>query len=188
VSRGINENISYKGRVFHVQTEERGRERPALVCTLFYGGVILSEERLSYDDADVSSGRFQEMLSGIHNQMIENLRNGLYDDKINALPGTGEPVGASGAADPLAILFRTHLLPSLSRDLETELSEQEVLTISEKIPLLKGASEKDRYLLLCAEIYSLIKDRCDMEVFKKFVKRWSSELRFRPDVPGNGPR
>jgi len=183
VNRGINENVSYKGRVFHVQTEERGRDRRALVCTLFYGGVILSEERFAYEDTDASPGRFQEMLRRLHNKMIENLVSGLYDDKIKAFPVAEEV----SEYDPIEVLFRTHLLPSLSSELNTDLSERDVQSIAERIPLMKGASEKDRFLLLCAEIYSRVKDRCDSEAFKHLVKRWSSELRFRPDTPSDGP-
>jgi len=188
VSQGINENVRYKGRVFHVQTEERGGERPVLVCTLFYGGVILSEERLTYQDI-LNSDRFQEMVKqlrmDIHRRMVENLKKGLYDEKIESFP---ESEGASGRAssdeeDTLENLFRSYLLPSLNRELKTDLPEHEVLAISEKIPYLKGGSEKERYLSLCAEIYSRVKDRCDKEAFKSLVKRWSAEIRFHAGAP-----
>ncbi len=196
MSQGINENIRYKGIVFHVQTEERGKERPVLVCTLFYRGLILSEERLEYRDiinsenSDPFHNPVNQLRKDIHKQMIENLRKGLYDEKIKtflASEGTSEE-GTSLTADKDALgpLFRNYLLPSLSRDLKVDLPEHEVFAISEKIPFLKGSSKKERYLSLCAEIYSRVKDRCDKEAFKSLVKKWSTGIRSHADVPPDG--
>ncbi len=190
MSQGINENIEYRGRVFHVQTEERGKERPVLVCTLFYRGLILSEKRLAYRDI-INSGHFQEQLDqlrrDIHKQMIEKLQKGLYDEKIAAfLDSEGvseEATSLTADEDALEPLFKSYLLPSLSRDLKVDLPEHEVLAISEKIPFLKGASKKERYLSLCAEIYSRVKDRCDKEAFKSLVKKWSTGIRLHTDAP-----
>ncbi|GMT47812.1 MAG: hypothetical protein IEMM0007_1378 [bacterium] len=192
MGQGINENIRYKGRVFHVQTEERGKEIAVLVCTLFYGGMILCEERLAYQDI-INSDRFHEQVDqlskNIHRQMIENLMKGLYDEKIDALPmseGASEEatsLTATADEDALEYLFRSYLLPSLSRDLKVDLPEHEALAISEKIPFLKGSSKKERYLSLCAEIYARVRDRCDKEAFKSLVKKWSTGIRFHADVP-----
>ncbi len=190
MGQGVNENIRYRGRVFHVQTEERGKERPVLVCTLFYRGVILSEERLAYQDiikSDPFHNLVNQLAKDIHRQMIENLRKGLYDDKIKSLPESEETsaVAASFAADEddLESLFKSYMLPSLSRDLKVDLPEHEVLAISEKIPFLKGSSKKERYLSLCAEIYSRVKDMCDKEAFKSLVRKWSTEIRLHTDAP-----
>lgn len=190
MSQGVNENIRYKGRVFHVQTEERGKERPVLVCTLFYRGMILCEERLEYQGI-INSDCFQEQVNqlskDIHKQMIENLKKGLYDEKIDAFPmSEGAPEEATSLTadeDALEYLFRSYLLPSLIRNLKLDLPEHEVLAISEKIPFLKGSSKKERYLSLCAEIYSMVKDRCDIETFKSLVKKWSTGIRFHVDAP-----
>ncbi len=190
MSQGINENIEYRGRVFHVQTEERGKERPVLVCTLFCRGLILSEKRLAYQDI-INSGHFQEQLdqlrSDIHKQMLEKLQEGLYDEKIEAfLDSEGvseEATSLTADEDALEPLFKSYLLPSLSRDLKVDLPEHEVLAISEKIPFLKGSSKKERYLSLCAEIYSRVKDRCDKEAFKSLVKKWSTKIRLHTDAP-----
>ncbi|MEC4685601.1 MAG: hypothetical protein VST71_07710 [Nitrospirota bacterium] len=172
-----------------MQTEERGKERPVLVCTLFYRGLILSEERLAYQDI-IKSDPFQNLVNqlrkDIHRQMIENLLKGLYDEKIKAFlvtEGASAEEISPADEDDLESLFISYMLPSLSRDLKVDLPEHEVLAISEKIPLLKGSSKKERYLSLCAEIYSRVKDMCDKEAFKGLVKKWSTEIRLHTDVP-----
>ncbi len=195
MGQGINENIEYRGRVFHVQTEERGKDRPLLVCTLFYRGVILSEERLAYQDiikSDPFHNLVNQLRKDIHRQMIENLTKGLFDEKIKAFlvsEGVSEEATSLAAEEEtLEHLFKGYLLPSLGRDLKVDLPEHEVLAISEKIPFLKGSSKKERYLSLCAEIYSRVKDRCDKEAFRSLVKKWSTDIRFHADASGDGFR
>ena len=47
---GFNHNLRYKGRVFHIQTEDGGRDNPTIITHVFLGGVILSTARQSYRD------------------------------------------------------------------------------------------------------------------------------------------
>lgn len=47
---GFNHNIVYKGKTYHIQTEDGGREHPQIVTHAFLGGVILDTVRKSYRD------------------------------------------------------------------------------------------------------------------------------------------
>lgn len=47
---GFNHNILYKGKTYHIQTEDGGKEHPQIVTHAFLGGVILDTVRQSYGD------------------------------------------------------------------------------------------------------------------------------------------
>jgi len=151
---------------------------------------------LAYQDiikSDPFHNLVKQLGKDIHRQMIENLRKGLYDEKIKTFLASEETSAEATSLavdvneDDLESLFKSYLLPSLSSDLNVDLPEHEVLAISEKIPSLKGSSKKERYLSLCAEIYSRVKDMCDKEAFKRLVKKWSTEIRLHTDAPRTNP-
>jgi len=47
---GFNHNVTYKGEVFHVQTEDSGVNNPPILTLLYRGGVILCSKKTSYAD------------------------------------------------------------------------------------------------------------------------------------------
>lgn len=47
---GFNHNLQYKGKTYHIQTEDGGRENPNIVTHAFLGGVILDTVRQAYGD------------------------------------------------------------------------------------------------------------------------------------------
>jgi hypothetical protein len=47
---GFNHNIKFRGKVFHVQTEDGGKDNPQIVTHVFLGGVILDSVCHPYDD------------------------------------------------------------------------------------------------------------------------------------------
>jgi hypothetical protein len=47
---GFNHNIKFRGKVYHVQTEDGGKENPKVVTHVFMGGVILDTVTFPYDD------------------------------------------------------------------------------------------------------------------------------------------
>ncbi len=176
MARGINENVRYRGRTFHIQTEERGRGHPVVVSSLFYRGMILSELRVASDRGGTGPA---DLRAEVHGRMVEGLKKGLYDEKIEAclsfLEG-GLTRGASADEDALLRLLREQLLPSLSRELGVELSCDDLLSIREGMARTEGRTMKERFLSLCAELYLRVKDRCDREGFRALVRRWSLSL------------
>ncbi|ATB27957.1 hypothetical protein [Melittangium boletus] len=79
---GFNHNIKYKGRVYHVQTEDSGVNNPHIITHLFVGGNILASKKTSYADilnAESLSEVVRELMEEQHKEMLRNLINGVYD-------------------------------------------------------------------------------------------------------------
>ena len=47
---GFNHNIRFRGKVYHVQTEDGGKGNPMVITHVFHGGGILDSLRQPYDD------------------------------------------------------------------------------------------------------------------------------------------
>src|SRR3989304_4381825 len=74
---GFNHNILYKGKTYHIQTEDGGRENPSIVTPAFLGGVILGTLRPEYRDPPPDPARRR--------------RPGEPDHRAPRLPRRGEP-------------------------------------------------------------------------------------------------
>ena len=125
---GFNTNIKYKGRTFHVQTEDSGHANPKIITLLYEGGVILTSKKSSYEDR-VSAENLQsvvkELMEEQHGEMVRSLKAGLLDDVItgnatqSGAGGTGKKAAKSSRAPafgegivtdrPLDELILTHL-------------------------------------------------------------------------------
>ncbi|HXX31389.1 MAG TPA: hypothetical protein VEJ89_11865 [Myxococcaceae bacterium] len=79
---GFNHNVSHKGRVFHVQTEDSGVNNPTIVTLLYVGGNILASKKTSYAEL-VGSPNLPELvrqrMEDQHKQMLKNVVAGKYD-------------------------------------------------------------------------------------------------------------
>ena len=47
---GFNTDVKYKGVIYHVQTEDKGRGNPIIETLIYKGGEILGSRRLPYAD------------------------------------------------------------------------------------------------------------------------------------------
>jgi hypothetical protein len=79
---GFNHNIKYKGRVYHVQTEDSGVGNPHLITHLFVGGNILASKKASYAhllaEPDLEKV-VRDLMEAQHKEMLRNLVNGGFD-------------------------------------------------------------------------------------------------------------
>jgi hypothetical protein len=78
---GYNHNVKYKGRIYHVQTEDSGPGNPRLFTHLYFEGTILASKRHEYDAAsaeDVVRG----LMQGQHKAILKDLKQSLLDDKL----------------------------------------------------------------------------------------------------------
>jgi len=79
---GFNHNLLYKGKTYHIQTEDGGREHPQIVTHAFLGGVILDTVRQSYGDL---LGRqdweeaIRDRMKAQHLEEIRKLFSGAFD-------------------------------------------------------------------------------------------------------------
>lgn len=87
---GFNHNLVYKGKTYHIQTEDGGREHPQIVTHAFLGGVILDTVRQSYKDL---LGRpdweeaIRDRMKAQHLEEIRKLFSGTFD------PSPADPAG-----------------------------------------------------------------------------------------------
>ncbi|MFH2007130.1 MAG: hypothetical protein ABI333_11135 [bacterium] len=102
---GYNHNLKYRGRVYHVQTEDSGLDNPHIFTHLFHDGTILNTLKQDYNDllGDASweeklRGRMQEQ----HKDMMKGLVKGSFDDKIVGFFGDLE--AAEAEEMPMATL------------------------------------------------------------------------------------
>ena len=78
---GYNTNISYKGKVYHVQTEDSGQTNPVIVTLLYAQGAILASKKTSYthiiDEPDWKE-KVRTLMKEQHKIMIKELVSGKY--------------------------------------------------------------------------------------------------------------
>ncbi|MDY0003020.1 MAG: hypothetical protein RBU30_17095 [Polyangia bacterium] len=87
---GYNHNLKYKGRVYHVQTEDSGLDNPHIFTHLFHDGTILSTAKQEYkdllSDPDWES-KLRTRMQSQHKDMMKELVKGGCDERIVAFFG-----------------------------------------------------------------------------------------------------
>jgi protein TonB len=96
MSNGINTNVEFRGEVYHVQTEDGGRDRPMLKTVVFIDGVAVATVETSYaklaGSEDFSEKEVARRLTAQHWKAAADLRMGrLYLDADRRV----QPSGAS---------------------------------------------------------------------------------------------
>ena len=79
---GFNHNLKHKGKIYHIQTEDGGKDNPQIITHAFLGGVILDTVRQAYNDL-LEIPNWQEALRGRmkaqHLEEIRKLFSGAFD-------------------------------------------------------------------------------------------------------------
>lgn len=55
---GYNTDVEHEGVVYHVQTEDKGKQTPIILSLVYVGGAVLASKRSRYDD--LLTGEFDE--------------------------------------------------------------------------------------------------------------------------------
>ena len=80
---GFNTDVEYEGRVFHVQTEDKGRGNPVVESLVYSGGEIVGSRRASYDELakspQYSEAEVLRRMESQHQALIRDIRNGRFD-------------------------------------------------------------------------------------------------------------
>ena len=82
---GFNTNIRHRSVLFHVQSEDSGREHPHIITHLYHGGTIIFSEKSSYADRVNEAnlpGIVRELMEGQHKAVLKRLRAGDFDEPI----------------------------------------------------------------------------------------------------------
>jgi hypothetical protein len=99
---GYNTNVPYKGKLYHIQTEDNGLKNPLVITLLYYKGTILASKKSSYADL-VSSPDYKEKVRELmkeqHKAMMKELIRGVYSGDVAETPGdSGEEKPEKSAA------------------------------------------------------------------------------------------
>jgi hypothetical protein len=93
---GYNHNVKYKGRIYHVQTEDSGPTNPHLFTHLYYEGTILATKRQEYD-GEAPEEIVKGLMQGQHKAILRDLKRGDLDGKLGMFFGShGEAVDIEG--------------------------------------------------------------------------------------------
>jgi len=100
---GFNTNVRHRGRMFHVQTEDSGREHPHVISHVYFRGTILASEKREYAELlgrpDLTS-QVRRLMDEQHRAMVEQLKAGELDAAIAARLGDVAETSAPPPAAP----------------------------------------------------------------------------------------
>jgi hypothetical protein len=76
---GLNTEIDYQGRTYHIQTEDGGSQHPAITTQVFLKGAILATKKTSYTEL-INSENLETMVRDLmikqHKAAMHELRSG----------------------------------------------------------------------------------------------------------------
>lgn len=97
---GYNNNVTYKGKVYHAQTEDSGLKNPIIVTLLYYKGTILASKKTNYShligSKDIKES-VRELMKEQHKAILKELIAGKYTGEAQA--GSPEPVAGESRAE-----------------------------------------------------------------------------------------
>jgi len=101
---GLNTDVEYQGKTYHVQTEDSGRKNPTILTILFQGGAILSTRKTSYADIvnnDNLPAVLKDMMNEQHKKMIQDLQSGrVFQETSPSAAKPAAPVEPAAAQPP----------------------------------------------------------------------------------------
>lgn len=123
---GINQDVSYKGRVYHVQTEDRGLSNPIIETLIYVKGEILSSHRTQYGELlknNYDEKRIAKILEQQHRRIVVDIKLGKFDSEPG--PKTlGEGIVSTKSLDQVIIDYLSANSEKGEKELEIEVLEQ----------------------------------------------------------------
>lgn len=95
---GYNTDIRHGELVLHVQTEDKGRENPAIESVIYLKGRVLAAKRTPYAkliDEGKGEREIATLMEQQHRTILAAIRSGRFDQKIEEAAGSGRK-GAEG--------------------------------------------------------------------------------------------
>ena len=81
---GFNTDVTYQGRVYHVQTEDKGQDNPIIETLIYSGGEIVEARRISYQQILEKKGfqpqLIQKIMERQHKLAIGDIRAGKFGE------------------------------------------------------------------------------------------------------------
>lgn len=114
---GFNTDVKHEGRVYHVQTEDRGLDNPVLESLVYIGGTIVAKKRTPYSE-QLSTGATEDVISSLlrrqHQVIIAAIKAGRIEDLIrySAKQQSGRTKALGSAPIATAPLAKQTSLPN----------------------------------------------------------------------------
>lgn len=81
---GFNTDVEYRGKAFHVQTEDKGKENPIIESLIYSGGEILGAVRTPYADLFPPEGydekKIIQRMEDQHQEVVNDVKRGHFDE------------------------------------------------------------------------------------------------------------
>lgn len=121
---GYNNDVEYRGKEFHIQTEDLGKEQAKIESQIFHQGQILDTEIVEYDsvleekDEEAANKQIKSMLSATHRGLYKRLISGEYDEMVGLDPLEEEK--PEDVADPDEFEPGQERVPDAAQQIEEE--------------------------------------------------------------------
>ena len=90
---GQNLDVSYRGKVVHIQTEDLGRNVAKVMTQVFHSGAILDSKTVSYaeeiarlDDVGQQNDHIRQLMLRLNKWFHKSIHSGAYDAKLKLAP------------------------------------------------------------------------------------------------------
>ncbi|MEM1349163.1 MAG: hypothetical protein AAGI01_11440, partial [Myxococcota bacterium] len=89
---GYNNDVQYRNKTFHIQTEDRGMGVKQIETQIFHSGAILDTRIVSYEEliankaGDEKKSAIRSLMQTTHRELFKNLMEGQYDDFVGLAP------------------------------------------------------------------------------------------------------
>jgi hypothetical protein len=142
---GFNTDVDHEGRIFHVQTEDMGRDHPVVQSLIYCGGEIVAKKEGPYEDL-LEQGSFSEdvllqRMEVQHQGMIREIHNGRYDQE--APKPFGHNIITNRSLDEVVLEFLQTkvMLNAIRLELLDELSLEEGTRPTLRMKVLEEGSD-----------------------------------------------
>ena len=78
---GFNTDIRYRNEIFHIQTEDKGKNNPTIETLVYLHGEILLSRRVSYAhlvERSEKTNKIKALMKAQHDQVINELKEGRF--------------------------------------------------------------------------------------------------------------
>jgi len=143
---GFNTNFRYRGVLFHVQTEDSGRENPHVITHLFHGGNIIVSEKQEYSNLlveDDLESVVKKLMQGQHKAILKQLSRGDHDRAIGERlgPDIFRVASESGTDSPDAPAVTEEERPRTKSTARTPRGKSAIASAMAEPTVLAGNSE-----------------------------------------------
>jgi len=94
VITGFNTDIKHNEKVYHIQTEDKGLQKPYIESLVYVGGEILASKKTSYAEqagAGVDEKWIGSLMEQQHRTMIAAIKRGRFDVVADVTKSTARP-------------------------------------------------------------------------------------------------